>query len=252
MDHECEFCTKIAYPASRGSRYDFHVIWSDCNFSVVVALGALTGGHLLLISNAHRLAMSELSENEWAALGPVLHYWAVRLEKTWGQKPLIFEHGPSANSPSGACVYHAHLQLLPLSGVGNEDLVVEGMTQIRSIRQLRYCYPSGGYLMVSSAGTTWAMSDEQVASQFFRRRICALQGRPDEWDYLAYPNPIAMDETISLLTRKGNGNPRPRTDTSAAFWTWTGGRRGSGLLELLVRQPVPTLTAGLASLCHRR
>jgi diadenosine tetraphosphate (Ap4A) HIT family hydrolase len=208
MDHECEFCIKIADPASRSSRYDFHVIWSDCDFCVVVALGALTGGHLLLLSNSHRLAMSELSENEWDALEPVLCYWKSRLEQSWGQEPLTFEHGPSANAPSGACVYHAHLQLLPLSGVDNEDLV-NGMTRISSIRQLRNCYPSGGYLMASIAGTTWAMSDKQVTSQFFRRRICALQGRPDEWDYLAYPNPDAMDETISLLNGKDTGTLKP-------------------------------------------
>jgi diadenosine tetraphosphate (Ap4A) HIT family hydrolase len=202
MDYDCEFCTKIADPASRSSRYDFHVIWSDSNFHVVVALGALTGGHLLLVSNSHRLAMSELSGDEWDALGIVLRYWASRLEQLWAQEPLAFEHGPSAHSPSGACVYHAHLQLLPLAGVGDQDLVVKGMTRIPSMRQLRNCYPSGGYLMVSIAGTTWAMSDKQVASQFFRRRICALQGRPDEWDYLACPNSVTMDETISLLTRK--------------------------------------------------
>lgn len=200
MDYECEFCMKIADPASRSSRYDFHVIWSDDNFHVVVALGALTGGHLLLVSNSHRLAMSELSEKEWDALGPVLRHWTSRLEQSWGQEPLSFEHGPSANSSSGACVYHAHLQLLPLAGVGNGDLVVKGMTRIPSMRQLRNCYPAGGYLMVSVAGITWAMSDKEVVSQFFRRRICALQGHPDGWDYLAYPNLVAMDETISLLT----------------------------------------------------
>ena len=77
---------------------------------------------------------------------------------------------------------------------------VKGMTRIPSMRQLRNCYPAGGYLMVSVAGITWAMSDKEVVSQFFRRRICALQGRPDGWDYLAYPNLVAMDETISLLT----------------------------------------------------
>jgi diadenosine tetraphosphate (Ap4A) HIT family hydrolase len=205
MDYECEFCTKIADPATRSSRYDFHVIGYDDNFHVVVALGALTGGHLLLVSNSHKLAMSELSENEWESLGPVLSYWTSRLKQSWGAEPLAFEHGPSANSSGGACVYHAHLQLLPLAGVSNGDLVVKEMTQIRSMRQLRNCYPSGGYLMMSVAGVTWAMSDKQVGSQFFRRRICALQGRPDEWDYLVYPNSVAMDETISLLAGRAMG-----------------------------------------------
>jgi diadenosine tetraphosphate (Ap4A) HIT family hydrolase len=211
MDYECEFCMKIADPATRSSRYDFHVIWSDDNFHVVVALGALTSGHLLLVSNSHKLAMSGLSENEWDALGPVLRYWTSRLEESWRYEPLVFEHGPSANSSGGACVYHAHLQLLPLADVSSGDLVVEGMTRIVSIRQLSSSYPSGGYLMVSAAGITWAMSDKQATSQYFRRRICALQGRPNDWDYLTCPNQVAMDETISSLTGRGDGACRQPT-----------------------------------------
>ena len=212
MDYECEFCMKIADPASRSSRYDFHVIWSDDNFHVVVPLGALTSGHLLLVSNSHKLAMSGLSENEWDALGPVLRYWTSRLEESWRYEPAGFEHGPSANSSGGACVYHAHLQLLPLADASIGDLMVEGMTRILSIRQLSSSYPSGGYfLMVSVAGITWAMSDKQATSQYLRKRICALQGRPNDWDYLTCPIEWQWTRLYSSLTGRDDGACRQPT-----------------------------------------
>lgn len=196
---ECEFCVKIADPVRRSSQYDFHVIWSDDYFHVVVALGALAGGHVLVVNNTHKLAMSQLSENEWNALDLVLHSWTDRLEKLWQRESLVFEHGPSTGSSGGACVYHAHLQVLPRPNVRRTDLLVDGMVRISEIKDLGILYPSGGYLMMKMREGIWVMPDGRVVSQFFRRRICALQGRPGDWDYLVYTNRAAMDETILML-----------------------------------------------------
>jgi diadenosine tetraphosphate (Ap4A) HIT family hydrolase len=196
---DCDFCRRIRRPTSRSSQYDFHILWSDHGFVAVPALGALAPGHILLVRREHVVAMSELADNEWCDLKHVLSSWRRRLEDLWGKEVVAFEHGPSESNACGACIYHAHVQLLPLPGLKIDSGLTDGMTEIAELDDLRASYPRGGYVMLNAVERTWVTDDTGVPGQFLRRRICQLQGRPAEWDYLTTTGWAAMDETIDRL-----------------------------------------------------
>jgi hypothetical protein len=120
------------------------------------------------------------------------------LERLWPGHVLIFEHGSNAKSRS-QCVGHAHVQIAPRLGSLAMRILPPNATRLQTLQQLSAEFPAGGYMMTVGSGAVQIAPDMNLPSQYFRRRICELQGREDEWDYLVFPRHEDMRVTIQLM-----------------------------------------------------
>ena len=198
---DCDFCVRISNPEYRQSAYDFMLLEKTADFHVVVALGALGPGHIMIVSNQHRSSVAQLPDGARLGLESLIAKWRAQLSVRWGDDVILIEHGSSRQIASGACIFHAHIQLLP-SRLGG-SLIDADMRRVASFKELARAYSRQGYLLIGLGGELWVMPDPGVKSQHFRRLICQLQDRASEWDYLVYPQVGCMEQTyreLGLLT----------------------------------------------------
>jgi hypothetical protein len=175
--------------------YDFAEVGSSRSFVVVVAMGALAPGHILIISRRHVERMGDLEIDELMDLEIVLVCWNSILARRWDEPRFVFEHGGRSSTSSAGCIAHAHLQMLPLAF--DPIATYDSFTRIDSLNDLR-SYRRLDYVMVwrQDRILLQQLRSAQIG-QFFRRRICEAQGRPDAWDYLAFPNLETMLYTLT-------------------------------------------------------
>lgn len=201
---DCDFCPRLNGEMPERPWYDFSVVGKRDEFYTVLALGALTPGHVMLVTRSHVECMAQLSGDNLINLTSAVDYWTHAISEVWERPCFVFEHGgPSYSCASGACITHAHLQLLPLSvNPIRDEARFESFASLPEA--LMYARQSG-YLLYAWDGWFHVMRDGHVPGQFFRRRIAGVLGQPDEWDYLAYPNyhyiTIGKDRLSSYISR---------------------------------------------------
>lgn len=197
---DCDFCLRLDGSMPDRPWFDFAEVGSSHSFVTVVALGALTPGHILIVSRRHVERAADLDIDELMELETVLSHWHNKLGKRWRGARFVFEHGGrSATSPS-SCVAHAHLQMLPI------DLdpinIDASFVRLLSIGELQL-YRHLDYILVSIAdGIFVSVLRHAQAGQFLRRRVCEMMGRPGSWDYLAFPNLETMRLTLAQLANE--------------------------------------------------
>jgi hypothetical protein len=184
---ECDFCMRIDGRMPERPWYDFFTLDQCSGFSAVLALGALTPGHIMVVSRRHVECMADLSSEAIDQLNDMVNYWTRIIAEVWLAPCLLFEHGgPSYSCLSGACITHAHLQILPLSA---DPIRWLGRTRAFSSLPDALAYARGSaYLMYAWGGRFHVAKSHPVPGQFFRRQVAGALGRQEEWDYLAFPN----------------------------------------------------------------
>lgn len=200
---DCDFCIRMDPSHSPSSWYDFAELESSRNFRVVVAMGSIAPGHLLLVANEHTPSMASVPTAHQAELRDLTKTWAARLRARFGGEVVVFEHGSvGIDATSGACIIHAHWQIVPMPAgraAPPEDFVpIRWNVHVSDLANREYLlmeHEAGSY--VSPPG--WAAAQPQ----FWRRRLLRVVGRPDEWDYLAYPNLRDMAITLQALSPGG-------------------------------------------------
>jgi hypothetical protein len=125
----------------------------------------------------------------------------------------------------GCGVDHAHLHMVSMSA----DLVVEALTDkslhwepMREWSELHQKISGESeYLMVSNAkhGAFVAMTAPST-SQYFRKLIAKLHGRPARWDYRAHPFAENARATVAAFSDTGicGGYSRQYDDYSGTEW----------------------------------
>ena len=184
---DCDFCLRLHNNVPERPWYDFLVLDQQAAFCTVLALGALTPGHIMIVSRHHYDCMADLSSETIDQLGELVNYWMHITAKAWTAPCFLFEHGGSSEKyPSGACIMHAHLQILPLAAdpIGGS---VETQTFSSLSEALTYAR-GASYLLYAWEGRFRVAKDRLFPGQFLRRKIANGLGRHDEWDYLMFPN----------------------------------------------------------------
>ena len=119
----------------------------------------------------------------------------------------MFEHGPADPGTAVGCgIDHAHVHLVP---AGSLDLTSTALREFsdlawrpaRSFSDTRDASVMGvPYLYVESPGAAaWIATGHDIPSQALRRILAAEQGRPDEYDWKAFPRLEMVQETIASI-----------------------------------------------------
>lgn len=211
----CEFCERlIANSRAHPSRpwYDFNVLLETDSFVAVPALGSIVPGYLLVVSKKHVPSMAHLSEDELSNLNEFLEQIIQVQTKHW-EHPVVFEHGGCSDNRhlAGSCISHAHWHVVP----GPWNLIPSDIefNEVTSFTEFARQYNKNvGYLYFQRDGMNYFAEVETVRSQLFRRELARIAGKPDEWDYLAFPFFENIQETISSLSKNES-----RTITEAVF-----------------------------------
>jgi diadenosine tetraphosphate (Ap4A) HIT family hydrolase len=177
---------------------------------VAPTLGSIVPNWLLIVPRC-----PVVSFRKWQAItrmdpvwliGEILAELEIEAERT-----IWFEHGPSAEgSPVGCGVDHAHLHVIVDAPFSFEQFAASGVENARvgwrwsSSREAYDSISAGGsYLVGGSADkAVLAESVESVGSQFYRRVVAQLAGKPHQWDYKAHQHLENVQRTVSAFNSR--------------------------------------------------
>lgn len=187
-----------------------HVLFEANGCVVAPTLGSIVPNWLLIVPRRHAVNF-----RDWQAAGSIDPAGLVdEVLAALGVDPrrtIWFEHGPAgADTVVGCGVDHAHLHVLINVPFSFDAFAAASMTCSPV-----YWYPcpaaeayagltaSGSYLLAGSNGNAMAAEHvEVVGSQFFRRIVADLVGRPDQWNYKTHAHIENIRRTISEFTRE--------------------------------------------------
>jgi diadenosine tetraphosphate (Ap4A) HIT family hydrolase len=184
----CFICDVRSTPASDHAWYDRVLATSPGGTAgAVPALGALAIGHTLVVPWRHVHSVQLLEPRERADFLILLEDVVAFLEREVGEVT-VFEHGAcrGGTGPRSACIDHAHVQVLP--GRYGLDQLHDAVMRSPTLKAFYEAPPPfDGYLAHRDAGGVVSVGPDLGVSQYYRRRICAMRGEDDEWDYWVVP-----------------------------------------------------------------
>jgi hypothetical protein len=180
------------------------VLWNLSDAVVTPTLGAIVPYWYLAIPRASVLSMAEGIAKSCASPLRYVNDVAERLRRR-PEDILWFEHGASQSAAAIGCgVDHAHIHLLvdpPFSFTRMQEVVMS--TAHLDWRQLS----TNPYDAVSTQNSYFVMAKgrqsfvankvDSAGSQFFRRAIASLIGKPDVWNYKTHPHLKNVELTIA-------------------------------------------------------
>lgn len=85
-----------------------------CNLRVLIPIGPFCEGHLLVATKMHESSFGHVPGDVLTELVGLLDKLTSLVEARYG-RTIVFEHGPlSSVRPGGACLEHAHVNILPI------------------------------------------------------------------------------------------------------------------------------------------
>jgi ATP adenylyltransferase len=185
------------------------VLWDLGDVVVTPTLGSIIPYWLLVIPRRRAMNMAEWMQSSGNTLKPYIN--AVASQSARSVDDLIwFEHGTvTENSITGCGVDHAHVHLLlepPFRFELFQDAVQSATPWLEWQRGTGDPYnlitPSTSYL-VAGRGHHFLLSNgvESAGSQYFRRIIAALVGRPESWNYKTHPHLHNVEMTVASARR---------------------------------------------------
>jgi diadenosine tetraphosphate (Ap4A) HIT family hydrolase len=177
---------------------------------VAPTLGSIVPNWLLVVPRR-----PVVSFRKWQAITRMDPIWLVgeivaELEIE-AEQAIWFEHGPSAEgSPIGCGVDHAHLHVLVDAPFSFEQFAATAVENARvdwrrSSSREAYDTISAGcsYLVGGSLNEAVLAEDvESVGSQFFRRVVAQLAGKPHQWNYKTHAHLENVRRTVSAFNSR--------------------------------------------------
>jgi XTP/dITP diphosphohydrolase len=203
--HDCPFCGEFEgdrlgiYGSMMGKRLASRVLYEDEHFIVMPPLGEFMEGGLLLLTRKHILSLAHLPPAQFEHLERLLEVIGQVLVKHWGVAPLIFEHGPAADSSKGVCcVDHAHLNIFPAAVSVHPHLAERMNSPIGPLSELaKLKRAEFGYLFIQeNDGTRRIYDGRNVPTQQVRRIIATQIGLAERWHWRDY---IGEDELLATF-----------------------------------------------------
>lgn len=111
----CFFCHEatlgcLPYDADLGLKS--RILRSTDNFLVIVDISPITRGHLLIIPREHYLSFGAVPQEQRPECDALISE-TIGVLTSFYSPPIIMEHGSSNCLHGGACIAHAHLQVVP-------------------------------------------------------------------------------------------------------------------------------------------
>ncbi|SNT33148.1 hypothetical protein SAMN05421812_104541 [Asanoa hainanensis] len=181
--------------------YDRPIMRSEGVGTAVCAVGALVPGYLLVSPAQHESSVQALTRPTAVAFLSFLADVHATVERHFGPTT-IFEHGScrSEERRRSACISHSHVHLVPgryaLEQLG---LPVRRFETLTGIVDIPPTERNQGYLMYREPDGMVCYAPDAGISQFFRRHIAKMLGRPDEWDYALFPDWANLRATQEAL-----------------------------------------------------
>jgi ATP adenylyltransferase len=209
----CALCIALAQSAEARPLCDT-ILFESGQFIVMPALGALTVGHVMLVSRAHVTSL--------AAMGPsgVAEYLDLRRKTSLvsgcvTESLLAAEHGGTTGGSAGGCIDHAHINLMP--GLGNLGDALDGvlplLASLRSPQDLVGLEIPHIWVHARRFRTYDA---SEAASQLIRRSLCARLDR-DDWDWELFRNEPVVASTVRMWSNaEGHRSPAARARPTVA------------------------------------
>jgi ATP adenylyltransferase len=177
----------------------------DC--VVAPTLGSIVPNWLLIVPRRHTVSF-----RKWqtvTCINPARLVSEILAElKVEANRAIWFEHGPCAEGSLVGCgVDHAHLHLLidaPFSfkqfaASAAENACVE-WRRASSLVAYASISPGSSYLIAGSLDEVAIAEDvASVGSQFFRRIVAQLAGKPRQWNYKSYEHLENVRRTVSAF-----------------------------------------------------
>ncbi|MEV8520923.1 hypothetical protein ABZR86_14090 [Dyella marensis] len=200
---ECRICA-LALGSVPKQGYDQPWAENDRYFAMA-SVGALVPGWSLVFPKSHALNLLEnlSAPSFWEFVGSA----HAAIEQRYGRS-VIFEHGCQyKGSLTGCGTSHAHLHIVPL-GAGiveasrNYDpSLIWAPCKAKDIPQLvrgdEYLFVADSYDGANTIGQVTLLSEGR--SQYFRRVIADMLGRPGEYDYKTHPHADIAARAAALL-----------------------------------------------------
>lgn len=197
----CALCRAVDEGSSEVRRvYDTHLTHSE-HFVVLPSVGPITVGHVMVVSRHHAPNLAAMGKgiiDEYKSLVERISYRSGFGELLEG------EHGAAEDSPGGACITHAHVNLIPgfAHRVNEVQLDLPNLEIDYELRNLRA--DAAPYILLRGGRTVQLYSAYNVPSQLIRRVLFAKIGR-DDWDWAAYPNLSVVHQTLERWSNETDG-----------------------------------------------
>jgi len=192
--------------AGKGGDHD-HVLLETHGCLVAPTLGSIIPNWLLVVPR--RLAVSFRDWQTNADIGPIQLVSDVlgKLDVT-PRRAIWFEHGPATEGSVVGCgVDYAHLHILIDAPFTSDELAAASMERGDVLWREASAFDAyaslshtRSYLVVGSLRDVLiAEGVENVGSQFFRRVIADIVGRPEQWNYRTHAHMENVRETVSTF-----------------------------------------------------
>lgn len=224
LSDSCCFCEEFASPGDNqffneiGSRLGIasRVLMQRGGAVAVPTIGALTPGHLLLITRGHFHCLADVPPGDARDLLGLMHEAIGEIGRVFGKKCVAFEHGAGPGALTRAnSVDHCHLHALPferpLWGKIASDYGIDGCSEFSSAESV-YAYLSEKrpqtYLYFMDTDMTHRVIEGERAfeSQFFRRVIAAELSLGPIWDW----RENALEDNLKKTIEKMGSRPPQR------------------------------------------
>ncbi|GIF01643.1 HIT domain-containing protein [Paractinoplanes rishiriensis] len=211
--YDCLFCQVHTTEDQELPWYDRPLIRQNAVGVAMCALGAFVPGYVLISPAKHQNSVQALESEAMPDFLAFVDGVVNMVEGTFGPCTL-FEHGScrAEERQRSACITHSHIHVLP--GAYSFHLLGLPVRSLGTLTGLAHLPPAeraDGYLMYREPGGLVQYASDAGISQYFRRHIARVLGRPDEWDYALFPQWDNVRATQDAFPRSPH-QPLPLTE----------------------------------------
>lgn len=197
---------------------DGRVVYETPNFFVSSALGSMDiQGYLLIVSKEHYLGTGDIPSSEINELDDLIQLTRQTIEKNFGKKSIVFEHGPKVGLCGwGGCIDHAHLHVVPgvdITRSFSHDLIqrleekdqfyrVDRTTGFRIARDISEKGKTSYVVLEPQTGERFICEVGFQGQSQWLRRLVADSIQSPYWNWRAHPFMDRALKTAELMRGK--------------------------------------------------
>jgi len=184
------------------------VLESDL-FVCVPSIGSFVPGYILVIPRAHFLSFLGMPNFYLRECQDILNLLKNHYCQHYKSHFILYEHGTAnEKNQGGMSVLHAHFHLLPCNVKMIKFCSEFQFAAFSCLSDVVNYYRAVGdnrpYLLLRDSDAVWYLAFSQsIPSQFFRKRICDVLGKPGMGDWKNHPFIENINMTIANAQQYG-------------------------------------------------